>query len=368
MKKEKIIIGILIGTMIAGTVGLIACSHKKPGGEAGQKEEKQVIDHYTCPMHPFVHEEKPGSCPICQMKLVPVYKESSPPAPSPAPMQERGMPPKAEGVRISLERQQLIGVTTGPVEKKIVKKEIRTAGQVAFDPELAIAQREFVEIAKNVPSLKPAATQRLKLLGMSDLEIDKLAKKGRPQTNLYLPEEGESLWVYAPLYEYEIPYVKVGDQATLTGVSLIKELEGTVRAIDRVIDPMTRSARARIEVPNAGGKVKPQGFLNTSIQVDLGEQLTVPKPAVIDTGSRQIVFVVHDGKNFEAREVKLGPEAGDDRVILEGVKEGEIVATSAAFLIDSESQLKAAVAGMKPIPSCPAGQIWDQGMSMCMSK
>ena len=327
-----------------------------------EKEKGSTINYYTCPMHPFVHEEKPGACPICQMKLVPVYKEGQNP---PQPPFDKG---GSGGISISTERQQLIGVRMGPVEKKMVRKEIRTVGRVAFDPELAIAQREFIEIAKNVPSLKSAATQRLKLLWMSDMESEELAKKSRPQTNLYLPEEGESVWVYAPLYEYEIPYVKAGDKATLTGVSLAKELEGTVRAIDRVIDPMTRSARARIEVPNAGGKIKPQSYLNTSIQVDLGEQLTIPKPAVIDTGTRQIVFVVHDGKNFEAREVKLGPEAGEDRVILEGLSEGETVATSAAFLIDSESQLKAAVAGMKSTPACPAGQAWDQGMSMCMPK
>jgi multidrug efflux pump subunit AcrA (membrane-fusion protein) len=339
-RRTKIIIGILIAVTAAGTTILVSCAKKTT--QEHETEKAGEISHYTCPMHPQIHEDHPGECPICHMRLVPVYKEKAP--------EEK--PAGAPSVSISTERQQLIGVKTGPVEKKAVAKEIRTFGRVAFDPELAIAQREFVEIVKNVPSLKEAATSRLKLLGMSDQEIRDLetkARKGvRPSTptDLYLPEPGESVWVYASLYEYELPLVEIGNRATISSPSFPESLEGTIRAIDPVLDPMTRTARARIEVPGAGGQVKPESYFNVSIKIDLGEQLTVPKSAVIDTGTRQMVFVVHDGRHFQAREVKIGAEAGDDRVVREGLTEGETVATSAAFLIDSESQLKAAVTGM----------------------
>jgi Cu(I)/Ag(I) efflux system membrane fusion protein len=340
MKKKIIVVIILLVAIALIVTSLLGCTQKKgqkPGGGGSEGEEAE-ISHYTCPMHPQIHEDHPGDCPICHMRLVPVYKEGA------APEEKPGGGPS---VRISTERQQLIGVKTGPVEKKEVVREIRTVGRVAFDPELAVAQREFLEIIRNVPSLKASAVQRLKLLGMSEEEIRELAKTGRPQANLYLPEPGEPVWVYASLYEYELPHVKIGDLATIVSASLPETFEGTIRAIDPVLDPMTRTARARIEVPMAGGRIRPESYFNVSIKIDLGEQLTIPKSAVIDTGTRQMVFVVHDGKHFQARDVKLGTEAGDDRLVLEGLSEGEVVAMSAAFLIDSESQLKAAVAGME---------------------
>ena len=129
---------------------------------------------------------------------------------------------------------------------------------------------------------------------------------------------------------------------------------------------MTRSARARIEVPTAGGLIRPDTYLNVVIKVDLGEAITIPKSAVIDTGTRQITFVVHEDRHFQSRGIKVGSEVGNEVVVLDGIQEGEKVVSSAAFLVDSESQLKAAVSGMGAAPSCPEGQAWDAGMAMCM--
>jgi Cu(I)/Ag(I) efflux system membrane fusion protein len=330
MKKRKIAALSVVGLLVLGGTGTLFL-HQHSHSES----EKALIDYYTCTMHPFIHQDKPGNCPICGMTLVPVYKDVGAAL---GPPHREGAASSTPTIQISSERQQLIGVTVAAVEKKSVSKEIRTVGRVAFDPDLAIAQQEFLSISQNVPSLRIAAVQRLKLLGMNDAEIRNLEKKGHPQTNLYLPEKGDSLWIYAPIYEYEIPFVKVGSKATALLFS--EKFNGIIRSIDPVVDPMTRSVRIRIEVPNAGDKIKPESFLDIRLQSNLGEQLVVPKSSVIDTGTRQIVFVVHDGNRFETREVKLGPEAGENRVILEGVTAGEKVASSAAFLIDSESQLK----------------------------
>lgn len=329
MKNLKIltVLLILIGV---GVVITLAARHLGHKGHPGSESE-QEISHYTCPMHPHIHEDKPGNCPVCGMKLVPVYKEAS--------------QTSSPGVMIPPERQQRIGVTFGKVERKPVTKEIRTVGRVAFDPELAIAQREFLEIAKSAPELRRAAVQRLTLMGMGEMEIRDLEKRGSPDEALTLPEEGGSIWVYATIYEQEIPEVKAGQEAEIVMSS--ETFDGTIEALDPVVDPMTRSIRARIRVPEAGGKIRPETYLTVRIAINLGEQLAVRKSAVIDTGTRKIVFVVREGEQFEAREVRLGAEAGDDRVVLEGLQEGETVATSAGFLIDSESQLKAAVAGME---------------------
>lgn len=304
--------------------------------------EEKTISYYTCPMHPHIHSDKPGECPICHMSLVPVYKEGTVPT-----NRTSGGP----SVHISPERQQLIGIKTEAAQKKLVTKEIRTAGRVAFDPDLAVAQREFVEIAKNVPSLKSAAVSRLRLLGMGEEEIRALEHRqgaiNRAPTNLYLPEKGDSVWVYATLYQGELEAMKPGIMAEISFSSGSSQtFTGTVRGIDSIIDPMTRSARARIEVPKAGGILRPDSFVNVTLKLDLGEAITVPKSAVINTGMRQVAFVAHEDDHFQSRDIKIGSTVGDEVVILEGIKEGEKVVSAAAFLVDSESQLKAAVSGM----------------------
>ena len=307
-------------------------------------EQEQAVSHYTCPMHPHIHADKPGPCPICQMKLVPVFKE--PTSSSPLPSAGEGTPPQAAGVRVSPERQQTIGVTTAVVERRSAVREIRAPGRVAYDADLAVAQTEFLEIAAGAPNLESAARDRLRLLGMGEEEIRELKQRDEPDPALTLPKEGGSVWVYAPLYGTDATTVKVGQTATILLEGKNGIYEGTVKGISPVLDPMTRSARARIEVPGAGGKILPESFLNVTLKIDLGEQLLVPKSALLESGTRSLVFVVHEGTHFAAREVTPGLDTTEERVIVEGLKEGEVVATGAAFLIDSESQLKAAVSGM----------------------
>lgn len=354
MKNRILIIGTIL--IALGTAGFIACSKGAPGGKT-ETGEKGKISHYTCPMHRQIHLDQPGKCPICGMTLIPVYEEGA------KTDMDRG-----PAAMISTERQEQIGITTAEVSQKELTKKIKTVGLIAFDPELAVAQREFVEILRNAPSLKAAGISRLKLLGMSDEEIANLAKARHPSSNLYLPIEGGSFWVYAPIYESEFPFVRAGQKVSLIVPSTQENFTGTVRGIDPVLDPATRSARARIEVPGSIRELKPGGYLDAFIEVDLGPQLALPKSAVVDTGLKQIVFVVHDGTHFQSRQVSLGAETDDDRVVLSGLNEGEMVATSALFLIDSESQLKTAVSGAGETPKCAKGEAWDKSMNMCMPK
>ncbi|MBI2066902.1 MAG: efflux RND transporter periplasmic adaptor subunit [Deltaproteobacteria bacterium] len=344
-KQTIIIVGLLVILGGAATYYLLRPTETT--------KQEQAISHYTCPMHPQIHEEEEGECPICHMKLVPVYKESSSVSPlplacpEPCRRAEEGGPPEAgrvRGVTISPERQQMIGITTATVMRKPAVKEIRAPGRVAFDADLAVAQTEFLEIAAGSPDLESAARNRLNLLGMGKEEIQELKRRGEPDPALTLPRDGGPVWIYAPLYGTDTTEVKVGQRATMTLPQTGSIYEGVVRGISPVLDPMTRSTRARIEIAGAGGKISPESFLNVTLNLDLGEKLLVPKSAVIETGTRSLVFAVH-GSHFSAREVMTGSETADARVILEGLKEGEVVATSAAFLIDSESQLRAAVEG-----------------------
>lgn len=350
--RNRIVVLLLVGTLGLGGLIVSACTGK------GTHKEDSNISYYTCPMHPQIHKDHPGECPICGMELVPVKKGE----------QEGSWMDLRKKlfrlVTITADQQQLIGMKTATVEKKPVIKEIRTVGRVAFDPDLAIAQRGFLEIAKNVPSLRESAVSHLRLLGMGDEEIRSLEKGGKVSANLYLPKAGDSVWVYATLYQEEMEVVKPGMEAEISLPSgPDRGFNGTIRTVDPVINPVTRSGRARIEIPTGGGHLRPDAYVNVSLKVDLGNAVTIPRSAVIDTGVRKVVFVVTEGDLFQSRNIKTGPEVGEDVVVLDGIKTGEKVVSSGTFLVDSESQLRMAVASA---PACPEGQSWDQGMSMCM--
>ena len=134
------------------------------------------------------------------------------------------------------------------------------------------------------------------------------------------------------------------DARTLAQPDIV--FRGRIKAIDSVIDPKTRSARARAEIENQDGILKPDMYLNAQIKIDLGERLTVPESAVMDSGNRRIVFIA-DGKGFfEPREVVLGAKSEDYYQVKSGLVEGEKVVTSGNFLIDSESKLKASLSAL----------------------
>jgi Cu(I)/Ag(I) efflux system membrane fusion protein len=140
----------------------------------------------------------------------------------------------------------------------------------------------------------------------------------------------------------------VGDAATIR-LSYFPEREFHSR-IDYVYPTLsgeTRTAKARFSIPNEGGRLKPQMFATVEIAVSLGKKLSVPADAVIDTGTRALVYVDRGDGYFEPREVVLGARAEGYREVLKGLKEGETVAASAAFLVDSEAQIK----GVKPLES-----------------
>jgi RND family efflux transporter MFP subunit len=384
------------------------------GHQATAPGEKTT--RYHCPMHPSYVSDKPGECPICGMALVPLEEEQITVA----------VPGLAE-VKISPERQQLIGVRAGSVERRPLDQTIRTVGKVDYDerrvahihtridgwikeifvnytgqlvklhqplftlysPELVATQEEYLlalkaqrrlgdnpfqDVAAGAGSLLEAARRRLLLWEVSDAQIAELERTGKPLLevtilshsegfvvekkalegmrveggeDLYVLADLADVWVYADLYEYELPLVQVGQRAK---VSLSyypgEEFRGEVVYIYPYLDSQTRTARVRIEFPNPGWKLKPGMFANVEIQTDRGEGLVVPGSAVLDSGTRKIVFVDKGEGRFEPREVELGGRAGDGFEVLSGLEEGEQVITSANFLIDSESQIKAALGAM----------------------
>ena len=216
--------------------------------------------------------------------------------------------------------------------------------------------------------LLEASKQRLRLWDINEEQIKKIEETGTPIRTLtiYSPVSGyvvqkmalrgmkvmpgeklfdvadlSTLWILADIYEHDIFLVKLGQGAKITlSYSPDKEFFSRIDYIYPAISATTRTARVRFEIPNYGGQLKPQMFANIEIKIDLGKKLAIPDDAVIDTGTRQIVYVDKGDGYFEPREVKLGVRAEGLREIIMGLKAGEKVAASATFLIDSEAQLQ----------------------------
>jgi Cu(I)/Ag(I) efflux system membrane fusion protein len=380
--------------------------------------EQNKHDHskeiWTCPMHPQIKKDGPGTCPICGMNLV---KSGVAGEANSENSKNKFMPEGHAPLQLSLLRQQMIGVKVGQVQKKLLFKSIDAAGRIAFDPELYTAQNEFVEAVKQAETVKnspivdvkhsadrmvDSAKLRLKILGLSDSQIYALGRNGTTGSNLLVPKQGENLWVYAEVFEMDLSSIQSGLEATISGGSLGRNsLKGKVASVDRVINSMTRTAKVRILIPNTSVILRPEAYVDVSIHSPLGEQITVPFDAILDTGKQAWVFVVRENGEFDPRLVTIVDRAGEEVAIASGVHPGEKIVTSANFLVDSESRLKGVLYGQseepnvtdsedsklnesdefkkevpnkkegkaKPsTPECPKGQFWHEQMNHCMPK
>lgn len=272
-----------------------------------------------------------------------------------------------------------------------------------YSPELVSTQQEFLlsletfdkmknsslpEIIANAQSLVESSKRRLDLWGITPEQIQALEKNRQVNTHLtiYAPISGtviqkaivegihvgegsplyqiadlSSVWMYADIYEYEMSWVKVGQDVKVT-VAAYPEMgfTGVVSFIDPVLNPNTRTVRVRTEIKNQDSLLKPGMFANAFLQVTLGEAvLAVSEDAVIHSGERNLVLLSKEGGKFQPVTVTLGTFADGYYQVLNGLSGGETVVTSANFLIDSESQLKAAVSRMMekegaPLPTAPA--------------
>jgi Cu(I)/Ag(I) efflux system membrane fusion protein len=334
---------------------------------------------WTCPMHPQVRKDQPGQCPICGMTLVKVDKEN--------PLQPNAnIPENHSPLSLNSAQQQMIGVKFGVAEKKPIFKSIRVAGRLAFDPELYTAQNEYAEALRQLVRVKNSplpdvrhsaermvrsAKLRLKVLGLSDDQIAQIGTGENTASNLLIHRPGQQVWVYAEIYEMDLPNVRPGQSVEISAGFLGgKTLAGKVASVDRVINPNTRTAKARILVSEGTGLLRPESYVDVTILAPMGEQVTVPFDAVLDTGKQSWVFVVDEQNHFTPQLITVKFYANDGIAVGSGLQGGEKIVTSANFLIDSESRLKAATTAQSEsgtkMPSCSKGQHWDTPMAMCM--
>jgi len=168
-----------------------------------------------------------------------------------------------------------------------------------------------------------------------------------PDTELYTVSDLSTVWADADIYEYEVPFVHLGQSVSFS-LSYYpgKTYVGKISFIYPTVDPQARTVKVRVKLPNPGFVLKPQMFANAQLRVDYGTKIIVPEEAVLNSGTEQHVFVVHEGGVFEPRKITIGPVVNGNAVILSGLKAGETIVVSGNFLIDSESGLKNAMNGM----------------------
>jgi Cu(I)/Ag(I) efflux system membrane fusion protein len=301
--------------------------------------------------------------------------------------------------RIEVDERRLATVTA-KFEGYIEKLYVNATGQVvsrgaplfdAYSPELLAAQREYAVAVQGLAQLKDADAQaragmqrladsalaRLRLWDVTDEEIARLAASGEARRTLsfrapaggivlerkavqgmrFMPGEVlfqiadlSGVWLIADVAEQDIGRIALGAPARVRLEAYPGQaFEGRVTFIYPTLRAETRSAQVRIELPNPGGRLKPAMFAQVELPVGAagGAQLVVPNSAVIDSGARRVVIVDLGAGRFEPREVRIGSRGDEFTVVTEGVKDGESVVVAANFLLDAESNLRAALAGLK---------------------
>jgi membrane fusion protein, copper/silver efflux system len=321
---------------------------------------------------------------------------------------EAAAPQEPSVVKISLDRVQRLGVRSEVVEERPLARTVRAFALVQFDerrqsvvapkfggwieklfvnatgdgvsagqplfevysPELNVLQQEFA--MSHGISGAGAADGRLRNLDYPQAELDRLRRGEKPTRTIAVPaptagtviekmaiegmryQAGETLfrivdtrtmWVLAEVYEQDLAFVKAGDMARVTvNAWPDRPFPGRVTFIYPSVGKESRTAKLRIEVDNPDGLLRADMAAVVEIQAPIGRALAVPDSAIIDSGRRQIVLVERGEGRYEPRPVKLGARVPGYAQVLEGLKAGEHVVTSATFLIDAESNLRAALA------------------------
>ncbi len=258
-----------------------------------------------------------------------------------------------------------------------------------YSPDLVSAQEEFLlalkikkiytaqpsaEWSSQGEALLESARKRLLLWDITPKQVENLEKTGEikknlvlhspvdgfvmekmvfkgmgimPGTSLYKIGDLSSIWVIADVYEYELPFVQIGQKALITLAYYPgQSFEGTATYIYPSVDPKTRTAKVRFDLPNPEFRLKPEMWANVELKIPLGRKLVVPEDAVMDTGEMQMAFVDRGQGYFEPRHIQVGSKVKGYYEVLSGLRDGEKVVTSANFLIDSESRLSGAMGGM----------------------
>jgi Cu(I)/Ag(I) efflux system membrane fusion protein/cobalt-zinc-cadmium efflux system membrane fusion protein len=387
----------------------------KPG-TGGQGSGERQVKHWVSPMDPTYIREAPGQD-YMGHDLVPVYEGGADGGIAVDPVIRQSMGVRTAAVELRDLRRPLrtVGlvavdetrqlVVTSKIEGWIERLYVNQSGQAVksgqplleiFSPDLVAAQQEYLlalassrrlaqsplpEVADGGRRLLDAARSRLRYWDISQAQIDRLEQTGEVRRTLTLHSPGSGVvtmkqavqgmrvmageellqiadlsrvWVNAELYEQDLPWVQVGQQARVElPYAPGKALTGKVDFLYPYLDGETRTVKARIVFSNPDAQLKPDMYANVTIDTaEIKGALTVPEDAVLRSGTGALVFVALGDGKFEPRPVELGVSGGDGFVqIRSGLRVGEDVVTSAQFMLDSESRLREAIRKMMEPPA-----------------
>lgn len=382
------------------------------GGESAQAERKPI--KYRHPMNPTIFSDTPAKDDM-GMDYIPVYADgdgggNAGPGFTIAPEVVNNL-----GVRTArVERGELARLieTVGYVdydERALSHVHLRASGWVenlkvrtlgapvrkgdllmeVYAPDLTNAQEEYLQSLRgSISLLKISARERLLALGVPESQIQQVEKEGRvrqltavyarqdgivsalniregmyvmPQTELMTLADPSTVWIQVEVFEQQAGWLAVGQKAEVRLPHASGEaLQGAVEYIYPDVDPKTRTVRARLRFLNPGERLKFNMFADVVIHAEpRADVLYIPREALIPTGTEQRVMIALGEGRFDARSVETGIESGDRVEIRSGLEEGEQVVTSAQFLLDSESSVRAS---LKRLTAPPKPEIWTDGV------
>ncbi|MEO7030304.1 MAG: efflux RND transporter periplasmic adaptor subunit [Acidobacteriaceae bacterium] len=255
---------------------------------------------------------------------------------------------------------------------------------IALKGDQTLSQAPFDDAVSGADSILRATRDRLRFWDVTDAQIAKLKETKQvertttlyspitgfvvtrnaypqtyvtPQTDLYEIADLSTIWVVVDIFEYEAPFVHVG-QSTSMQLSYFpgKTYRGRVAYVYPMLDPKTRTIKVRLEFLNPNYALKPDMYADVQLTIDYGSQIVVPSEAVLNSGTKQVVFIAKPGGYFEPREIKVGDQFDGQYAVLAGLKPGEKIVASGNFLIDSESRLGDAMQGMAGMSGTPAAK------------
>lgn len=400
---SSILIGILLGWLLFD-------NSSNSNDESHNHETENIDQIWTCSMHPQIRKSGPGNCPICGMDLIPLASEEDSEASpnaikmSPTAMQLANVQTAVVQLGSATKKLNLTGKISSD-ERKVYTQTAHISGRIEnlqvnfegetvrkgqavaslYSPELVSAQEELLIAFKNKesqPQLLTAAKNKLKNWKLTDRQIDQLMETGNAMDEFSVladysgvvlnlkVEKGDylkggqafyevadlsKLWVLLDVHESDLNWVNLGDQIKFSVKAYPnRQFSGKVTFIDPIIDPKTRVAKARVEVENTDGILKPEMLVNAHVSSQLdakSNSIIVPKSAVMWTGERSVVYVkqaAENGLHFTMREVELGASLGNTYLVKGGLEQGEEIAVHGTFSIDAAAQLAGKPSMMNP--------------------
>lgn len=386
-----LIVGVLIGLWTGG-------GHKHTDEELGTETEHTI---WTCSMHPQIRQDGPGSCPICGMDLTPLAQEEESDLPAGAlkmsatamqlaniqtltiGREESNMELRLSG-KLTVDQEHLFAQNAhvgGRIENLMVNtigEYVQAGKQIAsiYSPELINAQRELLQAyqsREDYPALYKAVEEKFQLWKVKPDQIQKIISSGKVQENLpiYANASGyvmrknvskgdylqggevlyeladlKKLWLEFDVFEKEAFSIKKGMKVDYYFNAMPgKTFSGKLDFIEPILDPVTRTFKARVNILNPNLSFKPEMLATGIVYINIpndGSSIVIPKSAVMWTGKNSVVYVKHETDNqigFQMRPVVLGMALEDSYVVSEGLEIGEEIVVEGTFSVDAAAQL-----------------------------